>query len=156
LTNRLINHTDRYCPLLLSSSNCLVWPTDVFSKFPFREDIPFVYEDLIMTGQMTKSGVSLLCDTRSSVIHAHWQRPKLAELYINTPQRAYYKAKHRIIFVHTIWSIKDLIVFYTLGLIWQLWWLWLHILMYASPKQRWSLLNALIRGTRDGIKVWWN
>jgi hypothetical protein len=24
LTNRLINHTDRYCPLLLSSSNCLV------------------------------------------------------------------------------------------------------------------------------------
>lgn len=153
LTTDLITHSDRYFKLFLSSSNCLAWSTNIFLKFPFIEDVPFVYEDLILTGQLSKSWVGIFCDTRSSVIHSHGQRAKLAELYINTPQRAYYKAKHRIIFVHTIWSMKELIIFYSIWLFWQLWWLVIHILLYAHPQHRFTLILSLIKGTIHGIKI---
>lgn len=81
-----------------------------------------------MTGQMSQSGVDIICDSWSSVIHSHGQRGVLAELYINTPTRAYYKSKHRILLVHAIGSLSDKILFYMIGLPGQTAWLVLHIL----------------------------
>ena len=115
LTNQLLSYEERYYPLFLASSNCLVGPTSLFTQFPFREDIPFVYEDLIMTGQMSTAGIQIVCDTRSSVIHSHHHTNKLSSLYINTPSRAYYKAKHRLVLVHTIATSPDLFLFYMMG-----------------------------------------
>jgi hypothetical protein len=116
ITNKLLQSTDRYASLMLASSNCLVGSTHLFQKFPFCEQVPFVYEDLILTGQMSQSGIKIICDSRSSIIHVHGSRSKLAELYINTPLRAYYKAKHRIFLIHTIGSWSDKIIFYCIGL----------------------------------------
>ena len=132
VTNILLESTDRYFPLVLSSSNCLIGSTSLFQQFPFDEEVPFVYEDLIMTGEMSQAGVHIICDSWSSVIHSHGQRGVLAELYINTPTRAYYKAKHRILLVHTIGSFWDKVLFYMIGLPGQTGWLALHILVYAS------------------------
>lgn len=120
LTTSLLDTTDRYVSITLASSNCLIGPTSVFEHFPFYDDVPFVYEDLIITGEMQQHGVRILCDTWSSVIHHHGKRSRLAELYIDTPRRAYYKAKHRIILVHTIGSWKEKIQFYCCGLVGQL------------------------------------
>lgn len=152
LTTSLLEKTDRYQHLMLSSSNCLVWATALFQQYPFDEHIPFVYEDLIMTWRMTKSWIRILCDTWSPVTHAHGNRPKLAELYINTPLRAYYKAKHRIFLIHTIWSRSDKLVFYTIGLRGQTAWLVFHIIRYASPLDWLKLIRALVVGTCSGIK----
>jgi len=116
VTNLLLESTDRYFSLVLSSSNCLVGSTALFQQFPFDEEVPFVYEDLIMTGEISQAGVYIVCDSWSSVIHSHGQRGVLAELYINTPLRAYYKAKHRILLVHTIGSLWDKVLFYMIGL----------------------------------------
>ena len=151
VTDRLLESSDRYVPLMLASSNCLIGATPLFQKFSFREDVPFVYEDLILTGEMSQSGINIICDSRSSVIHAHGQRSKLAELYINTPLRAYYKAKHRIILIHTIGSLWDKILFYTIGLSGQTGWLALHILIYAPIGEWFGLWWALVRGTVSGI-----
>lgn len=152
LTHQLLETTDRYHPLLLSSSNCLIGPTVVFQKFPFDETVPFVYEDLIMTGQMTKAWVKLYCDTRLPIIHAHGMRSKIASLYVHTPLRAYYKWKHRIILVHTIWSTRDIVLFYLVGLIGQTGWLVLHILLWAPAREWFALIWWLLRGTFAGIK----
>ena len=152
LTNILLEKSDRYQSLMLSSSNCLVWSTSLFEQYPFDEHVPFVYEDLIMTWRMSTSWIQIVCDTWSPVTHAHGNRSKLAELYINTTSRAYYKAKHRIFLVHTIWSLWDKIVFYTIGLRWQTGWLVLHIVRYAPVSDWIRLIRALIHGTRSGIK----
>jgi GT2 family glycosyltransferase len=152
VTDKLLSSTDRYFPLMLSSANCLVWSTRLLRRFPFDEEIPFVYEDIIMTGQMSQAGVSIYCDTWSAVIHAHGTRSVLAGLYINTPLRAYYKSKHRIILIHTIGSYRDKLQFYLIGLIGQTGWLWLHILRYAPVSERFPLSRALLRGIVSGIK----
>ena len=152
LTNELLEMSDRYQLLLLSSSNCLLGPTEVFQRFPFDETIPFVYEDLIMTGQMTKTWVKLYCDTWLPIIHAHGVRSRLATLYIHTPLRAYYKWKHRIILIHTIGSSRDIFLFYLVGLIWQTGWLVLHILLYAPFREWFGLIWGLLKGTLHGIR----
>ncbi len=152
VTAKLIETVDRYYPLSLASSNCLIWSTILFEQFPFNEKISFVYEDLIMTWRMSQSWVRIFCDTRVSVIHAHGQRSRLAQLYINTPLSAYHKAKHRIILVRTIGTIGDKILFYLIGLPGQTAWLIFHILWYAPIKHRFGLISALVKGTKDGIK----
>lgn len=152
VTNILLESSDRYYPLVLSSSNCLVGATSLFKKFSFDEEVPFVYEDLIMTGEMSQAGITIVCDSWSSVIHSHGQRGVLAELYINTPTRAYYKSKHRILLVHTIGSLWDKILFYMIGLPGQTGWLVLHILLYASVTEWFWLLFGLLRGTLSGIR----
>jgi hypothetical protein len=152
ITRQLIDTEDRYYHICLSSSNCLIGSTTLFTQFPFDEAVPFVYEDLIMTWRMSHSWVRIMCDTWISVAHAHGHRTKLAQLYINTPLNAYYKAKHRILFVHTIGKTRDKILFYLIGLPGQTAWLVSHILRYAPPKHRYWLVIALMRGTKDGIR----
>lgn len=152
LTDILLQSTERYASLMLSSANCLVGPTALFRQFPFNEEVPFVYEDLILTGQMSQAGIHIVCDSRSPVVHAHGSRPKLAELYINTPLRAYYKTKHRVLLIHTIGSTFERILFYVIGLPGQTWWLVLHILLYAPVWDWFWLLWALVRGTLSGIR----
>jgi hypothetical protein len=78
LTDVMLQSSARYFPLTLSSSNCLIGATYLFKKFPFRETVPFVYEDLIMTGEMSQSGIHIVCDTWSPVVHAHGKRSILA------------------------------------------------------------------------------
>ena len=51
----LTSYPDRYCRLSFASSNCLIGPTDLFAQFPFDETIPFVYEDMILTGMMSQA-----------------------------------------------------------------------------------------------------
>lgn len=151
LSHRHITITQRYHRLLLASSNCLVWPTMIFQQFPFDESIPFVYEDLILTAQMTQWGISVVCDTKVLIHHYHAHRSKLAELYINTAQRAYYKAKHRIILASIITSGLQKVLFYAFWLRWHTCYLMICIVWYA-PYSEWKwLLWWIIRGTRDGL-----
>lgn len=152
LTHQLLETTDRYHPLLLSSSNCLIGPTTLFQKFPFDETIPFVYEDLIMTWQMSNAWVKLYCDTWLPIVHAHGMRSKIATLYIHTPLRAYYKWKHRIILIHTIGSTRDIVLFYLVGLVGQTGWLVLNIILGAPVREWFPLIWWLLKGTYDGIK----
>lgn len=70
-----------------------------------------------MVARMYKGGIRIFADTRSHVLHHHGKRNKLAELYANTPDRAYYKAKHRLLLVHTLAERWQLVVFYTIGFI---------------------------------------
>lgn len=153
LSHHHILATQRYHHLLLASSNCLVWPTMIFQQFPFDESIPFVYEDLILTAQMTQWGISVLCDTKVLIHHYHAHRSKLAELYINTTQRAYYKAKHRIILASLITNRLQKLLFYGFGLWWHTCYLVICIVWYA-PYVEWRwLLGWIIRGTRDGLML---
>lgn len=77
-----------------------------------------------MTSSMTQDGVKLLADPTSKVYHHHTHSDKISELYIDTPERAFLKSKHRVILVDTIatsWRHKT--VFYALGLLGQSGWL---------------------------------
>ena len=106
---------------------------------------------------MSTQGVKLYCDTKVIIHHYHAHRSRLAELYIDTPDRAYYKSKHRILLVHTIAKSRlQLLVFYTIGIWGHTFWLCLHIFFYA-PVTRWiSLFLALIRGTLDALRLVWS
>lgn len=153
LSDRAVQSTDRYFTLQLASSNCLAGSTELFAAYPFDEEIPFVYEDLVMTARMWKWWVKLFADSWAHVIHHHAHRNKLSELYANTPDRAYYKAKHRIILIYTLSNWRQKILFYSIGFVGQLWWIGLHILYYA-PASHWSsLFGSLWRGTKDGLKI---
>lgn len=111
-THQLLETTDRYVPLSLASSNCLIGPTQVFASYPFDEEIPFVYEDLEMIARMRRGGIQILADTRVGVNHHHMHRSRLAEMYANTPDRLYYKTKHRLILIHTMANCHQKIQFY--------------------------------------------
>lgn len=145
---------DSLIPLTLASSNCLSGPTKIFSQYPFNESIPFSYEDIIMTWQMSTGGVSIFLDTTIPIYHHHYGRSKAALFYIDTPLRAYYKSKHRILLVKAIaqkWS--DKISFYLFGLIGQMGWLIMLIILYCPVREwRWCI-RGVLRGTRDGIQI---
>lgn len=150
--DEMMSSDERYFSLQLASSNCLAGSTDLFRQFPFPEDVPFVYEDLIVVARMAKAGIKIYADSRASVIHHHSHRNRLAELYANTPDRAYYKAKHRIILIHILGNWRDKCIFYMLGFIGQLWRIGLHILYYAPASNWWKLFAALWKWSWDGIR----
>lgn len=88
------------CAISFASSNCLFGATELFRQFPFAEDMPFVYEDFCMTRTLSTSVQnSLLLLPTVYVQHMMQQKSKLQDLYIDTPFRAYQKAKNRILFV---------------------------------------------------------
>lgn len=150
--NYYLRHPERYHPLMLASSNCLAWPTALFAQYPFPEDIPFVYEDLVMMAKMYRGGVQILVDSRATITHNHHHKNKLSELYGDTPQRAYWKAKHRIILVHTLGTWWQKIIFYLTGFRGQIGWLVFHMIYHAPMSQWWKLFSALGKWTRDGIQ----
>lgn len=106
-----------------------------------------------MVAQMWKGGVEIFVDSWASVLHRHSHKSRLSELYINTPERAYRKAKHRIILVHTLGTPREKILFSISGFIGQLGRFALHIMYYAPMAQWRELFGALYEGTRDGIKT---
>jgi len=144
-------YPDRYQPLQFASSNCLFGPRYTFDRFPFDESVPFVYEDLLMTRQMSTHGVSLVYDTNTAVHHYHHHTSRLGELYIDTPVRAYYKSKHRIVLVKHIWSIVNRFWFFVFGLRGHTVRLLVNIVRYAPINRRYRLIHGIAQGTRDGL-----
>lgn len=139
-------------PITLASSNCLSGPTKVFETYPFDEDIPFVYEDIVMTWQMSTAAVPLFAATDIAICHHHGKRSKAAELYVDTPSKAYYKGKHRIILVHTLGNRGQKFLFWTIGICLHTVRLILAILLYCPAKQRRPCLAGLLKWSREGIK----
>ncbi len=145
---------DSLIPITFASSNCLSWPTAVFAKYPFDESIPFSYEDIIMTWQMSTGGVSLFLDTTIPIYHYHYNRSKAALFYIDTPLRAYYKSKHRILLVQTIAQRRsDRFLFWSIGLVGQMGWLIMLIILYCPVRDRRWCISGVLKGTRDGMQV---
>ena len=120
ISSRKVNLRKRYFTLTMASSNCLLAKTEIFARYQFDETIPFVYEDLILTSQMTQSGIHILADTSVRTIHEDDDRGRLAKMYLNTPERTYQKSKHRRALVQalkpTTWQV---FLSHTLGLLGQ-------------------------------------
>lgn len=139
--------------ITLASSNCLSWPTKIFSQYPFDESIPFIYEDMIMTWQMSTHGVELFLDTDIPIYHHHGMRSRAANLYIDTPRKAYYKGKHRILLIHTLGNIRQKILFWTIGIRGHTTWLAVVIVFSCPIHIWWWCISSVIKGTRDGIQT---
>lgn len=106
-----------------------------------------MYEDLIMTAQMVKGGVHIVCDTWLDIIHDHRDRPKLAQLYIDTPERAFYKIKHRMKLIQVLDPRGiDRWLCYMVGLPGQTGRLVLHVLIYGKVREWGGLLRGMWRG----------
>jgi hypothetical protein len=68
--------------------------------YPFDEQVPIIYEDLVMTQAMTLWWIQIHCHPEIHIYHYHYNANTLARLYINTAYRAYCKGKHRIILMN--------------------------------------------------------
>lgn len=154
LSSRSIALARRYFRLAMASSNCLLGKTRLFERYPFDENIPFVYEDLILTSSMTRDGIILLADTSVRTIHEDDKRSRISKMYLNNPERTYQKAKHRLLLLQALKpnSFQSL-AYKALWLPGQTLYLAAHILLFAPKSDRAWLLQALKQGTKDGLKA---
>ncbi len=79
-------------------------------------------------------------------------KSKLQDMYINTPERSYQKAKNRLIFAKHYYANRAmLLVYLCTGL-------WIHTLyliilaLYAAPRgQKYTIIDAILQGTKKGL-----
>ncbi len=134
-------------PIQFSSSNCLFWDTILFQNNLFDEDIPFIYEDFIMTKGLSVSCQDcLLVATDVFINHMMRDKTKIEDLYVSNSFWAYQKWRNRVIFVKRFWKKYQKNNYFVL-------WLWLHtlylilmILIYKK-EDRFKIIKSLLKGT---------
>lgn len=141
--------TEKVLPINFAASNCLRWATDIFRATPFDTDMPFVYEDFDMTIRARRKWVALLCLTDLAIEHHMSPKSKLQDMYIDTPERAYQKAKNRIIFAKHYYTHK------IAGLLYMFTGLWIHTLyllaltLFVAPRgKKYTIIFAILQGTQ--------
>lgn len=110
--------------------------------------MPFVYEDFDMTIRATRKGIALFCITDLAIEHHMIAKTKLQDMYIDTPEKAYQKAKNRIIFAdhYYIHKIRGLLYLF-IGLRVHT----IYLLLLATVSAPWgkkiAIVAAIMRGT---------
>jgi len=135
-----------------AASNCLFAHRDIFHAHPFDENIPFVYEDYVMTASVYRAKIPVLVSHAIIVNHHMRAKTVLEDSYIATPSQAYQKARNRIAFVRVLGNPVQKFVYFLFGL-------HIHSLALIGKVIRYTtgfitgymLIYAIIRGTRDGL-----
>ncbi len=68
--------------------------------------MPFVYEDFDMTIRAKRKGIAIYCIANLPIEHHMTTKTKLQDMYIDTPEKAYQKAKNRILFANHYYTNK--------------------------------------------------
>lgn len=147
-------------PISFSSANCLFWRKKVFKTIPFNEELPFVYEDFLMTRQVSKSvEFDLYCAKNIFINHIMRDKTKIQDLYIHTKFHAYQKSRNRIIFVKKTANWSQKVIYFGCGL-------WVHtiylILMVllkdekdekkeVKGSKKYEIVKAILKGIWDGF-----
>ena len=134
-----------------SASNFLFGATELFKKFPFPEEVPFVYEDYIMTRSLYRWGYSLFLVPDLAIHHMMRNKTKIEHMYIHTTRLAYQKARNKIWFVQSTSTTREKLSFYGVGLRGHTVYLMLIALFYGKITSVFPIWWALLRGTIHGL-----
>lgn len=151
---RFASFTKKESPqkVMMMGGNCLFGKTEVFQEIWFDPAFAYSYEDIDFTYRLTQSWMPLYVTATTVTYHMESQRSKLDQKLIWNPVSAYYRMKNYILFVKKNATIFQKIQ--ALGFsIWGMYgWFVLNVLVYGG-EQRWSLVKALSKWLRDGLRL---
>lgn len=131
--------------------NSLFAERNTFEKFPFDEDMWFVFEDLDFAYRVTRSGMPLYVSKSNRIYHMEREKTELEKSFLANPKSSYQKAKNRVLFVrkNASWFKKFLFVClaFPVTSIMTMAFIILH-----GGTQRWSTLQ----GYWQGMRKWWS
>lgn len=130
----------KYDYIRMYSGNWLFWPSYIFQKNLYDENLDFVAEDLDCTYRITKS-FPMIVHSDLKIYHMEREKTFLEHARVWNEFWAYRKAKHRIIFTNKNWSLRDKFSFYIFWLHWNNARLSAKIIIWGGS-QRWKILKS--------------
>ena len=113
---------------------------------------PIHYEEADLGERIRKAGYGIYCYTKAKTLHKpNAKNPKLDSKTVDTPLRAYFTGRNRLIFHQRhskTWQfILFILIFYPLVTLYYIY----LILRYSNHKERMDLLSAFLRGNLAGL-----
>ncbi len=134
----------------MCSLQFLFWPLKIFKNFKFDERFKFVYEDLDFTRSLTENWIKILGFSDIKVLHFDKKTKKVEKAYVSNPFLAYQKWKNRILFAKKHFTLRQKIIFFSIGF-------WIHslyliLLILLQWNKKWNSIKAFIKGSFKGLK----
>jgi len=134
----------------MCSLQFLFWPLKIFKNFRFDERFKFVYEDLDFTRSLTENWIKILGFSDINVLHFDKKTKKVEKAYVSNPFLAYQKWKNRILFAKKHFTLRQKIIFFSIGF-------WIHslyliLLILLQWNKKWNSIKAFIKGSFKGLK----
>lgn len=139
-----------YTRVAAIGGNSLFAETNIFERFPFDEQMWFVFEDLDFAYRVTKSGMPLYVSKSNRIYHMEREKTRLEKSFLATPKSSYQKARNRVLFVRKNASLLKKILFICFAFPVTSIMTILFIILHGG-KQRWETVNAYWKGMRN----WW-
>ena len=143
---------EEFAKIQMFSGNSLFGPTKIFQEILFDERFDFVYEDLEFTYRIHKAWYPIFISNALEIYHMERDKTLLENAWIGSEFQCHRKARHRMRFIKKNATKLQKIQFYLL-------WFWAQplrlifkIIRFAPRKDWKTLIWALIRGTKEGIK----
>lgn len=143
---------EKFSQIQMFSGNSLFGPTKIFQEILFDERFDFVYEDLEFTYRIHKAWYPIFISSELEIYHMERDKTLLENAWIGSEFQCHRKARHRMRFIKKNATKLQKIQFYLL-------WFWAQplrlifkIIRFAPRKDWKTLIWALIRGTKEGIK----
>lgn len=127
------------------SGNWIFWPSYIFQKNLFNENIPFVYEDLYFTYNIHRKWFPIISSDKLKINHMEREKTKLERLFIWNVSTSYQKWKNRFIFVQNHWSFVQKFLFCIFGWFIHTIWLIFNILIHWKKQNRFRLIISLLK-----------
>jgi len=143
---------EKFSQIQMFSGNSLFGPTKIFQEILFDERFDFVYEDLEFTYRIHKAWYPIFISSELEIYHMERDKTILENAWIGSEFQCHRKAKHRMRFIKKNATNIQKIEFYLLWFRAQPLRLIFKIIRFAPTKDWKTLIWALIRGTKDGIK----
>jgi hypothetical protein len=128
-------------------ANSFFWKTEFLKKNTFDEKIPFVYEDLDWSYNITKKWDKIFVDQDLKINHMDRDKHFLEHAYMGDSNSSYLKAKNRILFIKKNWNSIEIFQALFVWIRIQNIWLTLKILIYWKTLNRYEIIKKLWQWT---------
>ncbi len=126
-------------------ANSLFWRTEVFQSIQFDPLFVGSYEDIDFSSRVVQAGYAVVVLRDVQIDHRESKKTFLGELFLGTPQSAYYRSKNRILRIRKTATLWQKIQYFgcwlwvqTAGRIWYIYRSWV--------RQKTKLLRAIWQG----------
>ncbi len=145
----------QYAPVQMIGWNSLFGPTALFRTISFDRRFAYCYEDVDYTFGLYRAWFPVIVLRDIHIFHHDTRQSPLQKRFLHTPQATRYRARNRIIFAKKHAHGRASVAYFGLGF-WLQTCLFVVLILYykrRQPRTMLSLLTALVRGTRAGLRA---
>jgi GT2 family glycosyltransferase len=139
-----------YSQVQMIGGNSLFGPMQAMQAIGFDEQMKYFCEDIDFSYRWFQSGAKIFVAHDIRIHHMERDQTPLSSRCLHTPVHAYARAYNRVRFVKKTASFSNKRAYLLCG-VWVQTVLFLGLCLLYGWEQKWKLIGAVWRGTRDGV-----